>query len=151
MKSGFSLWSSNFFQAIGIAEGPANPALTYPALIEPIGRCPPEDVGGPPGYEEFLAALRRPRSQAPCHGDSFATISSHSKCNGQMGFPDPAVSTGFVHQLLSALPNIVDAACGCASFLRERHRWFEVTLAWIAASLDQQRQGSALPLDRVLR
>jgi len=27
-----------------------------------------------------------------------------------MGFPDPAVSTGFVHQLLSALPNIVDAA-----------------------------------------
>ena len=39
-----------------------------------------------------------------------------------MGFPDPAVSTGFVHQLLSALPNIVDAACGCASFLRERVR-----------------------------
>jgi hypothetical protein len=31
-----------------------------------------------------------------------------------MGFPDPAVSTGFVHQLLSALPNIVDAAFGCA-------------------------------------
>ena len=47
-------------QAIGIAEGPANPALTYPALIEPIGRCPPEDVGGPPGYEEFLAALADP-------------------------------------------------------------------------------------------
>src|ERR671916_2612326 len=45
-----------------------------------------------------------------------------------MGFPDPAVSTGFVHQLLSALPNIIDAACGCASFLRERHRRFAVTL-----------------------
>jgi hypothetical protein len=27
-----------------------------------------------------------------------------------MGSPDPAVSTGFVHQLLSALPNIVSAA-----------------------------------------
>jgi len=27
-----------------------------------------------------------------------------------MGFPDPAVSTGFVHQLLSALLNIVGAA-----------------------------------------
>jgi hypothetical protein len=27
-----------------------------------------------------------------------------------MGFPDPAVSTGFVHQLLSALPNFVSAA-----------------------------------------
>jgi hypothetical protein len=27
-----------------------------------------------------------------------------------MGFPDPAVSTGFVHQLLIALPNLVCAA-----------------------------------------
>jgi hypothetical protein len=31
-----------------------------------------------------------------------------------MGFPDPAVSTGFVHQLLSALPNIFSAAVRCA-------------------------------------
>jgi hypothetical protein len=31
-----------------------------------------------------------------------------------MGFPDPAVSTGFVHQLLSALSNIVGAAGSCA-------------------------------------
>ena len=60
VKSGFSLSNSELLQAIGIAEGPANPALTYPALIEPIGRCPPEDVGGPPGYEEFLAALADP-------------------------------------------------------------------------------------------
>ena len=30
------------------------------------------------------------------------------------GFPDPAVSTGFVHQLPSALPNIVGAAPRCA-------------------------------------
>jgi hypothetical protein len=29
-----------------------------------------------------------------------------------MGFPDPAVSTGFVHQLLSALPNLSDALPG---------------------------------------
>ena len=32
--------------------------------------------------------------------------SSHSKCTAQMGSPDPAVSTGFVHQLLSALSNL---------------------------------------------
>src|SRR5215203_3492643 len=57
------------------------------------------------------------------------TISSHSSATAKMGFPDPAVSTGFVHQLLSALPNIVDAACGCASLLRERHLRFAVTLA----------------------
>jgi len=29
-----------------------------------------------------------------------------------MGFPDPAVSTGFLHQLLFALPNLGDAMIG---------------------------------------
>ena len=36
------------------------PGITYPRLIEAVGRCPPEDVGGPPGYEEFLAAIADP-------------------------------------------------------------------------------------------
>jgi hypothetical protein len=31
-----------------------------PRLVEAFGRCPPEDVGGPPGYQEFLAAIRDP-------------------------------------------------------------------------------------------
>ena len=67
-------------------------------------------------------------SHAPLAIMPFARVRSRS-ATAKMGFPDPAVSTGFVHQLLSALPNIVDAACGCASFLRERHRRFVVTLA----------------------
>ena len=33
--------------------------------------------------------------------------SSHSKCTAPLGSPDPAVSTGFVHQLLFALSNLV--------------------------------------------
>ena len=33
--------------------------------------------------------------------------STHSKCTAQLGSPDPAVSTGFVHQLLFALSNLV--------------------------------------------
>lgn len=37
------------------------PGVTYPCLIEAIGRCPPEDVGGVPGYEEFLAAMAGPK------------------------------------------------------------------------------------------
>lgn len=37
--------------------------MSYPLLIEAVGRCPPEDVGGPPGYEEFLAALADPRHE----------------------------------------------------------------------------------------
>lgn len=41
----------------------AEPATTYPRLIEAKGRCPPEDVGGPPGYEEFLAAIRNPKHE----------------------------------------------------------------------------------------
>ncbi len=29
----------------------------YPKLIEVVGKCPPEDVGGFPGYYEFLDAM----------------------------------------------------------------------------------------------
>ncbi|BAM86881.1 conserved hypothetical protein [Bradyrhizobium oligotrophicum S58] len=28
-----------------------------PLLLEAAGRCPPEDVGGPPGYAEYLDAI----------------------------------------------------------------------------------------------
>jgi len=38
----------------------AVPGLTYPRLVDAVGRCPPEDVGGPWGYDEFLAALADP-------------------------------------------------------------------------------------------
>jgi len=33
------------------------PGALYPRLIEASGRCPPEDVGGPWGYAEFLDAI----------------------------------------------------------------------------------------------
>lgn len=36
------------------------PGRQYPVLVEAKGRCPPEDVGGPPGYEEFLEAIADP-------------------------------------------------------------------------------------------
>lgn len=39
--------------------GPA-PATLYPRLIKASGRCPPEDVGGPWGYAEFLEAMNDP-------------------------------------------------------------------------------------------
>jgi hypothetical protein len=38
----------------------AVPGTTYPVLIHAAGRCPPEDVGGPWGYDEFLDALSDP-------------------------------------------------------------------------------------------
>jgi hypothetical protein len=36
--------------------GESDPQARYPQLVAAQGRCPPEDVGGPPGYAEFLAA-----------------------------------------------------------------------------------------------
>lgn len=32
----------------------------YPSLLATTGRCPPEDVGGPSGYDEYLEALADP-------------------------------------------------------------------------------------------
>ncbi|QFT62698.1 Plasmid pRiA4b ORF-3-like protein [Roseivivax sp. THAF30] len=34
--------------------------ITYPRLLKATGACPPEDVGGAWGYEEFLEALADP-------------------------------------------------------------------------------------------
>jgi hypothetical protein len=39
---------------------PANPALSYPRCASGARRCPPEDCGGLPGYEEFLEAISNP-------------------------------------------------------------------------------------------
>ena len=36
------------------------PGELYPKLLEATGKCPPEDVGGSSGYEEFLAAMADP-------------------------------------------------------------------------------------------
>ncbi len=40
--------------------GEAVPGITYPRLLEASGRCPPEDVGGPWGYGDFLDAVSNP-------------------------------------------------------------------------------------------
>lgn len=35
----------------------------YPRLVDAKGRCPPEDVGGPWGYEAYLQAIADPKHQ----------------------------------------------------------------------------------------
>ena len=37
------------------------PGELYPGLTEVTGKCPPEDVGGFPGYYEFLDAMADPK------------------------------------------------------------------------------------------
>jgi pRiA4b ORF-3-like protein len=39
------------------------PGVAYPRLVEAVGRCPPEDVGGPWGYAEFLLAIGDPKHE----------------------------------------------------------------------------------------
>lgn len=39
----------------------ANPAVEYPRFIDGDRRAPPEDVGGLPGFEDFLNAMAKPR------------------------------------------------------------------------------------------
>jgi len=41
----------------------AVPGVLYPRLIEATGRCPPEDIGGPWGYGEFLEAITDPKHE----------------------------------------------------------------------------------------
>jgi hypothetical protein len=41
----------------------AVPGIAYPYLVDAIGRCPPEDVGGPWGYGEFLEAIQDPEHE----------------------------------------------------------------------------------------
>lgn len=40
--------------------GPAEPDVKYPRFVAGERRCPPEDVGGLPGYEMFLDAMADP-------------------------------------------------------------------------------------------
>lgn len=39
----------------------ADPATDYPKFVDGERRAPPEDVGGLPGFEEFLDAMAKPR------------------------------------------------------------------------------------------
>ncbi len=41
----------------------ADPDRTYPLCIGGARAVPPDDVGGPPGYERFLAAIRDPEHE----------------------------------------------------------------------------------------
>lgn len=54
----------------------AIPGADYPRLVRAIGACPPEDVGGVPGYAEFLEARADPNNEAHAemmglHGSQF--------------------------------------------------------------------------------
>ena len=43
--------------------GPGEPDTKYPRFVDGACRCPPEDVGGTPGYENFLDAIADPNHE----------------------------------------------------------------------------------------
>jgi hypothetical protein len=45
------------------AVAPAIPGVAYPRLVEGARRGPPEDIGGPWGYREFLEAIADPKHE----------------------------------------------------------------------------------------
>jgi len=69
------------------------PGVTYPCLLEATGRCPPEDVGGPWGYREFLNAIADPDHEE--HHDRLEWIG---------GAFDPAVLD--IHHLTNAVDSL---------------------------------------------
>lgn len=44
---------------------PVDPAATYPSCVDGARACPPDDVGGPHGYQEMLDVLADPRLEDP--------------------------------------------------------------------------------------
>jgi hypothetical protein len=56
---------------------PAEPGVKYPRCLAGARTCPPEDVGGTPGYTDFLEALRDP------------THEEHAACVEWRGSFDP--------------------------------------------------------------
>ena len=49
--------------------------IAYPRLIDATGRCPPEDVGGPWGYREFLEAIADPDHEE--HAERLEWVGGH--------------------------------------------------------------------------
>lgn len=72
----------------------AEPGVLYPRLIEVKGRCPPEDIGGPWGYAEFLEAMNDPKHE---RHDEFAGWIDEDQ------FDSTAVDTGRLAQSVAAL------------------------------------------------
>ena len=59
------------------AVGPGQPDTKYPRYIDGARRCPPEDCGGTPGFENFLEAIANPK-----HPDHAELIEWYDGCYG---------------------------------------------------------------------
>lgn len=65
-----------------------------PLLLDAVGRCPPEDVGGPPGYADYLEAI----------GDPAHPEHEHMRTWGPDRFDPNVVDRAALEAAVSALP-----------------------------------------------
>ena len=65
------------------AVGPGQPDTKYPRYIDGARRCPPEDSGGTPGFENFLDAIADPK-----HDDHAELIEWYAGCYGGTYHPE---------------------------------------------------------------
>ncbi|MDM7917324.1 MAG: helix-turn-helix domain-containing protein, partial [Candidatus Eisenbacteria bacterium] len=73
------------------AMAPRKPGVRYPACTDGERRCPPEDIGGIGGYEDFLCALRDPRHPAHLTHREWAgeSYNPNSFAREEVHFDDP--------------------------------------------------------------
>jgi len=57
--------------------------LGYPQVVDGEGFCPPEDVGGPSGYENFLRVLENPEDEEYEHLKNWANSQGYATFNQQ--------------------------------------------------------------------
>jgi hypothetical protein len=70
---------------------PAEPRVRYPRCLDGARACPPEDVGGPWGYEEFVESIVDPEHEQ--HEDMLRWVGGQFDAEaftaGQVRFDDP--------------------------------------------------------------
>jgi Plasmid pRiA4b ORF-3-like protein len=76
----------------------AEPWEDYPRLVDAKGRCPPEDIGGPWGYADYLDAMSDPAHKR------------HAELVGWLGRRDPnAIDRGAMEAALARVAGTVPA------------------------------------------
>jgi hypothetical protein len=84
----------------------------YPRYVDGERRCPPEDVGGTPGFENFLEAIDDPR-----HPDHAELIEWYDECYGGTYNPD-IIDEFFTTRRVAAIA--IRRAAGKAAYAKRR-------------------------------
>ncbi len=86
---------------------PADPTADYPRFVDGQRRAPPEDVGGPPGFEAFLDAMAKLR-----HPEHKSVLKWYGRT-----FDPNDISTDEIHARMATLAK--RRALGRAAYVRK--------------------------------